>query len=803
MHSAVQELAKQQILPMTVNELTRDVVASYKQYYIARRLKFQEFFEKARENVLTIDQRMLELFQLHQLWIGREMSHEWRSTLGRFLGCADAKLAAMYGINVPRSMPYFFVCPFYDVPGHIVSLLLIGTRGMQREHIWQHQTDDGLMMLDATGLEDDIIIALNDPLLALQIQRRNFICNTKPLKIIVYGSNTENAWMSIYARRVIFWDHDTNFLMMSQAKKHVRSWIATQPSFECTPFEYLTRTTIPMVVTQLTENVITWPEALKKFILTHKDQGEVYSMVKNLDMTAYDMNRVYELCSNTERMHVNRVIGEKPIEHAIYINKRRVIEADGAWWFMRGGHRELLCNAIIRIERAVHAQDSGIDHYEGTISANGKTIRFQDKIEFVEKNPRAWLSKAMMAGGLGVPALARALMGQSIIEIAKQFSPPIYARGYSRIGWYPDQQAFIFPNFSIREGRLDDSLYAMGTQLPASNITPEPLSHGDWDAATENTEANAVLWAGLACFMSNLIAPVIDAEAAPIAFVGGMGSIAYIVSQHLAKELDAPVYTSSNNYPSRKVYRWPNVQKESMQVGYPGWIDFESDPDSIKRITAKDRANIFTRLPLQHVRSLEVGNTWVFIRGLGRFERKIELPKLRGFMRYVAWLQGRNFALEPASNLQASILESLRLWADEEMRAIDLAVFDAAAKVLNTPDTRQIDHKLIHLVFTLREEHKLRVTHEEFYDEFQQRGAVSPPTKDTFVAIDDNAHKIFINEAILTKALKHHPRPDLEAAIREMASNGEKNGFEPANNGFVMRLQHWETEIRKWRRTKA
>ena len=53
-HSAVLELSKQQILPLTAGELTRDCVSDYASYYIDRRKKFQAFFEKARDQVMNI-----------------------------------------------------------------------------------------------------------------------------------------------------------------------------------------------------------------------------------------------------------------------------------------------------------------------------------------------------------------------------------------------------------------------------------------------------------------------------------------------------------------------------------------------------------------------------------------------------------------------------------------------------------------------------------------------------------------------------------------------------------------------------
>jgi hypothetical protein len=802
LHSAVLELAKQRILPMTSGELSRGFVSDYVGYYITKRKRFQDFFETARQQVLNIRQSWLSLFQQHQLWIGRCVPAEWGSTLGKFLGCADRRDAVAAGFDVPKSMPYFFVCPYYDVPGRIVSFLLIGKKQALRLHLWDHQDDDGLMMLDATGLEDEIVLAVRDPLFALQMQRRNFTCDNTPLKIVVYGTRTDKAWMSINARRVIFWDKTPNFTMFRQAKKHARAYIAKRPRF-ADAYEYLRHTTIPKVLDRMTESAVPWSEGLKHYILTHEDRGEVYDTIRSLDLTAYEMNLIYELCTTVEREMVKQIIGEKPIEQSVYINKLRIIEADGAWWIVRDGHRELLCNAIIRISRAVHAQDSGIDQYEGTITANGKTIRFQDDIDVIERSPPNWLRKTMMAGGLGVPMIQR-IVGRHIIEISKQFCPPVYAEGYSRIGWYADQQAFIFPNFSIRDGKLDDTLYAMGSKLPASNLLVEPLSHGDWDAALVPSDENATIWAGMACFMANLIAPVIGSTEVPVGFVGGVGSIASVVSRHFARELDMPVFQHQRLARKQAAYALQDVRKESVQHGYPIWVDFDPQATTIlSRLTATDHVNLMTQFAQPQAVALAVGDSWVFIHSPGVISQRKSLPKLRGVMRFVAWLQARGFQLEVSSNLQASVLSALTNWADEELHALDMSVFGQAAKLIQTPDMGSLDRKLMQLIFWVREDQKLRVDHDTIYPDFQRRGAGSVAKPSTLVVIDDEHEKVFLHEPAFLKALKSYPKPDLETAIKELAVNAARNGFESGANGFVLDLKYWNAEAKRWSKSRS
>ena len=109
--------------------------------------------------------------------------------------------------------------------------------------------------------------------------------------------------------------------------------------------------------------------------------------------------------------------------------------------------------------------------------------------------------------------------------------------------------------------------------MPGAELTTEPLSHGDWDIVLEDEPEWAVLWAGLACFMTNLVAPVVGSLPQPVCFVGGMGSAANVIGKHLASELGMLAINSSDMY--RKARSWRPVEELVEQYGYPVWVNVD------------------------------------------------------------------------------------------------------------------------------------------------------------------------------------------------------------------------------------
>jgi len=807
---AVVELDRGNLLNVQT-ELSHAVVRSYVSYYIARRRKFTDFLERAQKQAIDVHRAWLEIMQQNHIWQAYSPT-EWHQELGRFVGGATKKdlEALALEVNIPQGFSHFIVCPFYDVPGRLASLYLLGRRQNLRVNLQEREAEreDGLMMLDANELHDDIVIALDDPIIALQMQRKNFADDSVPLKLVVYGQHTIKAWQSLSARRIIFWNEEQGVDLFMQARKHPRAYIARRPQ-STNIYDLMQWKSLPVLLKAFRDSSVPWLEALKDFIL-EKPNDEVLETVRRLELTAYEMSRMLEICTADERARVQAILGDKPPDRYVHIAKMRVVEADGAWWIIRKNQRELGCNAVIRIDKAKHAKDSSTNIYEGTVIANGKTVRFNDDMEDVEKKPLDWLRKKMMEGGLGVPVVQNSLKSH-LITIAKQFHEPVYVQGFSRVGWYSEEQAFIFPNFSIMDGRITDSAYAMSTlhsRIPAAHVYPLSYSEGDWDEALKKTPENAALWAGLASVMSNIVAPVVGVEPQMVGFVGGMGSTARVIGQHIASELGLVDINTNRTLTGRNASSWRDVVKATDKHSYPVWV--EIDPSNVqfyRRMSAADRYNAVLQLPESAATALAVGEAWVFVIAKGIMAQRQALPKLHGAMRYLAWLQGRGFQLPSATNLQHSVLQSLAEWADEELNALSLDVFSDAEKLLWTADAGGLERRLMWLIFWLRESQQLSIEQDLFYDTFEQSASIAslkqPWRKKILGVVDIEKRKVYVYAATLKRALANHPSPCLDEAIQALAADAARTGFEPGGDGFLVDLDYWNAEAKRWHASKG
>jgi hypothetical protein len=195
-----------------------------------------------------------------------------------------------------------------------------------------------------------------------------------------------------------------------------------------------------------------------------------------------------------------------------------------------------------------------------------------------------------------------------------------------------------------------------------------------------------------------------------------------------------------------------------------------------------------------------VGDNWAFVWAPGIVSQKAPFPPLTGVMRYLAWLQAKGFEMPPATSGQQSVLESLKEWADEELHALNLAVFQRASRFIWTPDMAGLARRLMWLLIWMDFSGAATRVSKEFYTEFLNSGTVPaiPRARNTLVVVDDGAQKVYVNLGTLRRASQKLPKPDLDGAIRDLAANKNTNGFESGADGFIIDKGYWDAEEKRW-----
>jgi len=795
------ELVARDILPMRKEELSVDIISKYVEGFVNRRKQFDAFLDATREQLRELQPKQLDLIQSYHLWEGYRAG-DWFNRLSRFMGMGSIPLVLNHGFSMPfKGFTRFLVFPYYDVPGRISSLLFLNKNG-KRHRIYANPEgalqDAGLMMLGLLDTHNGTVVAVRDPIFAIHLQRRTCNLTENPLKVVVYDEQTTRAWQTVHARELIYWEKESDVGLFAQSVLHPRAHIATHPGFIDSDLKgNLRKMTVAEIVNRIEEASKPWGEAMKNFLLS-AEYWKVSETLRQLQLSAADIQRIYDACSPSEKARVMQLFGEATTGNYITIGNMRIVESDDGWWIMRGAERELGCNAIVRLDALVHIIDTGENIYEGTVSCKQEQIKFRVPVATVEKGAANWLRELMMKH-VGALKLSKSIQTH-IIEIAKQFHDPQYVRRIGRIGWNPAMQSFVFPNFSIKDGQFDDSTHAMvldsATDVPAAKIYIAEPKEGDWDLLLDDQPEHAAIWAGMACFMSNMLSPIVGASSAPVAFVGGYGSVANVVGAHIVEEMGMVSLTPSKPY--QPLNDMPELNKRH---DYPVWLDLSGgNRKSTHFIKAMDIGNFMTHLFEIESYAAGVGESWAFINAPSIMPQRNRLPSLRGAIAYLGWIQARQFELPAATSFQQCILSSLADWALGK-NASDKEVFISASKMLRTIDSDSIERRLMHLIFMLATNQRLKMPHTPFYSQF--KAGVMPSVKSHLV-IDDIDQKIFVNLSVLRNAIDRAklPVPDYDSAVRAFASTTATTGFESGTDGFVIDQTYWDVEATRWRKMR-
>ena len=801
-YDAVMELSDNKILPIAKNELQIPTISTYIAAYVARRQQLNDLFDKSQRNLDQLKPQWVTILQELRLWDGYR-ANVWRKEIGRYIGAMQAAELLALGVAVPpKGFSYCILCPYYELPGKLSSILLLAAN--HRTHRVSTRTigedkEDGLMMMTTMRPMNDLVLALKDPVLALQLQRKKFHISHGSLPIVVYDAATTTAWNAIHARRVIHWEQDMSVSLFQQAMKHPRSFIAKRPRFiAARRDQYIAEHSVAELLDLLNRSSQTWSEAMKDYLLESK-YWHATNILAAIELPVDKLQQIYEICTPHELIRIKQLVGESSYERFVTVGNLRIAELDGAWWIIRREGRELASNAILRIERAVHVIETEENLYEGLIIFDGKQIQFKAPFDDVEKKPAEWLQRVLMKNGVGSPTIVKQVHPH-LVTIAKKFHEFQYVKRLARIGWHQASRTFVFPHFSIKQGEFDDTTRAAvitNNDTPATQLyTPGP-SYGDWDEILEDTQEWATLWAGLAGFMTSMLAPIVGSACRPIGLIGGSGSVASMLGRHMADELG--MLTVGVN-----AIKTPLALAEISlrRYGYPVWLDlYDKNRSGVQNLPTETDASIITSLLESEAAALGVGTSWIFIRATKILTQRDRLPSLQGAMRYLAWLQAHDFALPIATDIVSSVLASLGIWATKELGAQQQDVFKRAQQLLITPDSASIDRRFMHLVYWLHQTQKARTGQDEFFESFKAGAA---PTGNYHIVMDPTADKVYINLAKIRGALVSAklPLPNLDAAVAALAASAGTNGFIPSATGFVVAGSYWNAEKNKWQHAR-
>jgi len=451
------------------------------------------------------------------------------------------------------------VVPYYDLPGRVCSLLIIGRDANQEGgdvlfrplNIGGSRRDkresgvSSLLNLIGKPHKDfgDTLFVIADPLVALWLQLRHLRKNSDPLPIV--GSvlderfSTEHVFDQLPTRQMIFWGPKRDHQLFRQA---VAADGAVSPRSTIAPKQMRCQTgRMPskIVLNELAKDAVPWPDALADE-LSSLDDLDAQNLLSGLRLAPAEQERIsrhddFDVWSRIDRLNLHAVRRRRA-----FINNRAIIETAGTWCFEESG--EQVCNGTVRVERVVRT-DAGRTWYSGWAQVHGTDFRTPFVLDSDRVHKHGLLPcvrDTLHADAKSErPLIFNPRIAKDSLNIALQFCEPVSERGTDRVGWHDDSCCFAFPQFWLGlhgEGANRAMIFDTGQPAPAADWerpSSDQLPKDSVPILSESAADVALLWAVAACVAEQLPSGVLFEKRHPVVIAGGSANAGFAVAEAL------------------------------------------------------------------------------------------------------------------------------------------------------------------------------------------------------------------------------------------------------------------------------
>lgn len=543
-------------LPATVERYSRE--------HIESRQRFATFWEEAKQRLLHRPGREIVTL-LRQLNLYCEISQErWSAGPGKLLGSASRKsvellfhpgiakqdhnrISSHRTVFTGRNWQNVLIIPYYQLPGKLSGFVFLGsgailgdsTKGIVYKaippvYLAPTKTINlGLGLLttvqDAESKWGKIVFALEDPILALQLQMKQFFQNQRPLPLVTWSDRDDyppSTWHCLQNKKLVFWPRKFTSRVVGQAK-HNNAWISTAGPAQDSDRSlesYVIDTFNKGLLRRIVAKAKRWQKAMASR-LGGVSNTEAEELLLKLQLTASELNAVLQECDEETITRVQRLVREDIAEKVTVLNRREVYETEQGWYLnsnSKSKPRELLCNAILRIDQVLYNQQTESAYYRGRVLFKGKQIPFCDTQTAVESNTGKWLQQLLLSKKLGLLKYLKS-WSPHLVRIAQEFQEPELVESNTTVGWDPENSCFVMPGLTLYDGgrteETDRSLFRAGGPGWSADHSEFTAEDAAWLSKIEITFA-APFWAGIASILGNLFSRICGETRSGIVLVG-------------------------------------------------------------------------------------------------------------------------------------------------------------------------------------------------------------------------------------------------------------------------------------------
>jgi hypothetical protein len=326
--------------------------------------------------------------------------------------------------------------PYFDLPGRVTAFFCVGRGGRPEDLVYMSLPDKqhefglaGLAALPAaTANYGRHVFAVDDPLLMLRLQNRNFNTSTRPLPIVAWHDSprgaTRRAWATLENRPVVFWAPRPDVRVVRQAMVADGLLAVFGPEDPAKLDDYLRDTPAADLLKRAQKRALPWRDVVREWETTRPDLHA--RIVTELDAT--DTNKVLDCCSvrSAEFVSATRAVLTRSV---VYNNTIVTEHPDGRWTGTQThgkrsnnpGRESLICDASLRITE-IEFRPRGV-RCHGHVRFRGEDLPFTAMKSEIAASPFHFMEKVAIKNKKGILGHRRG-WSKNLYELALLFHSP-------------------------------------------------------------------------------------------------------------------------------------------------------------------------------------------------------------------------------------------------------------------------------------------------------------------------------------------------------------------------------------------
>lgn len=809
------EAAIQKLIGLNVLNPEGNLVKMTQQYvehFTGKHRRHRRFWEESRARLSVDNSIMLRGLQ-QKLGLRLHLDRErWFNGPGQFLGGSPRKaieLCFQPGLRedtwrlsgdrvfIGGNWDEILLTPSWDMPGRVKGYYFVGRearvpadtvfKNVRRE---DDDVDAGLFMMPAARRRpeyDDTVLVVPDPLLALRLHGWHFQDNTDTLPLVACWDDKKfhtspAIWGILPPGPFVFWGPPEN---AANTLKHARAANGSVSELEW-PKDGEWKRRTPAEWLHAARRAVPWQVALERALISlPSNKGEELALLAGV--TTEEFSRILSVVPADVRDRYYRTTTEWRV---IKDDKLEIAETDKGW--VNAKTHEVISEAVLRIEQAIHHPKRNTIYYSGYILYRGHKIQFYKPASKVRRDTGVWIQDLVVKAGHGFPIVLQRY-APHLFEWAIRFHPPQSVKGYDHFGWDEDhgQGCFVFPGYLIKSGGevvQESSSRLIPHEDRAAGYVSKPngLLQKDVRVLSENNPIVRILWGTVACVMTSLLGPVLSEPTRGHAVCGQSANTVIRVCKLLG-------CVDQGNLTDPNPHGWPTTlcHEATQERHFNNWLESPVPPNAFVTV------NWYTA---QVLRCREGWNVFQVEDYVGLL-RDVLTTAPRIVPNALLYLAKRQFQISPARNGFAAVSAELRNWFAG--LGGDVAALNGGLRLVDDYVEEREHERVLDAFFailcSLYDEGYLVVVRAGFDKKNRKQQAVK--------LVIRNKGELFIPKAGINNGLRRKSAPAWDAGIisRALAAGGVllAEGELDGESGWFVDDDYWTAKMLSWQKKRS